>query len=339
MPIDSTKKSSRLLQSRRYTHDSFTDAQEAFTSVLDINANEVFTDQNLIPTASLPFSGSSQSGSVYTSNGINVLKYYYRYAMTRSNLVSGSANEVWFLLSPTGSAAGIGAQIIDANQQTNFVSPKYALPTLANSTAEDTPAGYLAKVFVSSNATTPSNADVVSVNNYAFDYKSGVLQFSTNALAATTSQYVYITVYQYVGRTLGTSLGSLTGSFSGSFFGNGSGLTNISASAIVGLNLFQIATGSVTASVNTGPNIFTVASSSTAVFNLTNSGSITINATGSVPHFFLITSGSKNVFKINNEGAVENKVFEGGYIPTPQYGAIYFTSQSVFVGLDQVTFN
>lgn len=339
MAINSTEKSSRFLQSRRYTHDSFTDAQEAFTSVLDINSNEVYTDQSLIPSASLPFSGSSQSGSVYTANGINVMQYYYRYPMTRSNLVSGSANEVWFLLSPTGSVSGIGAQIISANQQTNFISPKYATPSLANSTAEDSPAGYLAKVFVSNNAVAPAGTDVVSVNNYAFDYKTGVLEFATNALAPTTSQYVYITVYQYIGRTLSTSLGSLTGSFSGSFFGNGAGLINISASAIVGLNLFQIATGSVTASVNVGPNIFTVASSSTTVFNLTNSGSLTINATGSVPYFFLITSGSKNVFKINNEGTVENKVFEGGYIPTAQYGGIYFSSQSVYVGLDQDTFS
>ncbi len=56
MGINSLKKSSRLLQSRRYTHDSFTDAQETFTSVLDINATEVYTDQILIPSSSLPFS-------------------------------------------------------------------------------------------------------------------------------------------------------------------------------------------------------------------------------------------------------------------------------------------
>ena len=122
-----------------------------------------------------------------------------------------------------------------------------------------------------------------------------------------------------------------SGSFSGSFFGNGSGLTNIS---VGNFNIFAITTGSVSASVNVGQNIFTITSASSTIFNLSNSGSITVNATGSVPHFFLITSGSKNVFKINNEGVVENKVFEGGNVPTPQYGATYFTSQSVYVGLD-----
>ncbi len=43
---------------------------------------------------------------------------------------------------------------------------------------------------------------------------------------------------------------SLSGSFSGSFEGNGSGLTNIPASGIVGLNLSQIASGSATASIS-----------------------------------------------------------------------------------------
>ena len=133
--------------------------------------------------------------------------------------------------------------------------------------------------------------------------------------------------------------GSFTGSFSGSFFGNGGGITNISASSIVGLNLYQIGTGSISASVNVGPTVFTITSASSTLFSLSNSGSVTVNATGSVPHFFLITSGSKNVFKINNEGTVENKVFESGYVPAAQYGGIYFTSQSVFVGLDQATFS
>ena len=36
MSIDKEKKSNRLLASRRYTHDSFTDSQESFTNVLDL---------------------------------------------------------------------------------------------------------------------------------------------------------------------------------------------------------------------------------------------------------------------------------------------------------------
>jgi len=335
MAIDSVKKSSRFLQSRRYTHETLLDSQEAFTSTLDINSSEVYTDAALIPSSSLPFSGSSQDLSVYSSGGKQVMKYYYRKKLTKSDL----NNEVWFFTTPSGSSTGIGAQLLDAGQQGSFVSPKYSVPSLSNANTEDNPAGYLAKVFVSTNASTPAAGDQISVNNYAFDYKTGVLEFSSSAVMPNNSQYVYISVYQYVGSTLNTSLGSLTGSFTGSFFGNGAGITNISASSINDLNLFRIGTGSISASVNVGPTVFTITSASSTLFSLSNSGSITVNATGSVPHFFLITSGSKNVFKINNEGTVENKVFENNYVPTAQYGGIYFTSQSVYVGLDQATFS
>ena len=81
MALDKEKKSNRLLGSRRYTHDSFTDAQEAFTSTLDIQASEVYTQANSIPTSSLPFSGSSQDGSIYTSGGDNIVKYWFRCCM------------------------------------------------------------------------------------------------------------------------------------------------------------------------------------------------------------------------------------------------------------------
>ena len=150
MAIDKLSKSNRLLQSRRYTHDAYTDSQEAFTSTLDINANEVYVDQSLIPSTGLPFSGSSQSGSLYSVNGQNIMQYYYRAGLTRSDLVSSSKSEVWFLLSnSTASAAGINGQLIDANQQTSFISPKYSAVSLANANAEDATPGYGVKVFVS----------------------------------------------------------------------------------------------------------------------------------------------------------------------------------------------
>ena len=204
--IDNTKKSARLLASRRYTHDSYTDAQEAFTSTLDINANEVYIDQALIPSASLPFSGSGQNGNTYTIDGLSVVKYYYRAKMTKSDL----NNEAWFLLSETTASSGVGAQLIDGNQLTNFISPKYSVSALTNANTEDATPGYGVKVFVSSNSSTPSAGDQVSVNNYVFDYKTGIIQFATSAVAPTAGQYVYISVYQYAGRTLSSQIGSGT---------------------------------------------------------------------------------------------------------------------------------
>ena len=334
MGINSLKKSSRLLQSRRYTHDSFTDAQEAFTSVLDINATEVYTDQILVPSSSLPFSGSSQSGSIYSSSGKQVMKYYYRAAMTKSDLVSGSASEVWFLLSPSGSNAGINAQLIDSNQQNNFISPKYSVPALTNANTEDATPGYGAKVFVSS-ATSSAGVvagDQVSTNNYTFDYKNGVLQFTSNAVSATTSQYVYISTYQYIGRTLASNdtLG-YSGSFSGSFFGDGAGVTNISASSIVGLSLFSIGTGSITASVDVNPNnLFLIKSGSTQYLNISSSSNTTLSSNLFIIKNFTTQQPVLTVSQSIVQIATQSFDPSG----TTNAGSIWFTSSSMYIGLE-----
>ena len=197
MAIDQTKKSNRLLGSRRFTSDALNTSQEAFQSVLDIRANEVYTEANLIPTSSLPFSGSSQQQSEFSTQGSAVLKYYFRQRLTRSNV----ANDVFFFMFPTGSTGGVTPQLIQDDQQTNFISPKYSLSSLANANTEDSTPGYNVKVFKSTSLNSGSlgGGDVVSSNDYQFDYKTGVLQFES-ALASNLE--VYMTAYQYVGKTL-----------------------------------------------------------------------------------------------------------------------------------------
>ena len=197
MAIDQTKKSNRLLGSRRFTSDALNTSQEAFQSVLDIRANEVYTEANLIPTSSLPFSGSSQQQSEFSTEGSTVLKYYFRQRLTRSNV----ANDVFFFMFPTGSTGGVTPQLIQDDQQTNFISPKYSLSSLANANTEDSTPGYNVKVFKSTSLNSGSlgGGDVVSSNDYQFDYKTGVLQFES-ALASNLE--VYMTAYQYVCKTL-----------------------------------------------------------------------------------------------------------------------------------------
>ncbi len=68
-----------------------------------------------------------------------------------------------------------------------------------------------------------------------------------------------------------------SGSFSGSFQGDGSGLTNISASSIVGLSLNSIQTGSVTASVDIGNISYQVVSSSNNLLTLENNGNFFVS--------------------------------------------------------------
>jgi hypothetical protein len=296
MAIDPIKKSSRLLQSRRYTLDTLTDGQEAFTQVLDLGSGEIYSQTNLIPTASLPFSGSSQAGA--TSG---VLKFWYRQRLTRG--VESDGRQVWFFLDPATTNAD--SQTIQTTQVTNFISPKYSIPSLAASNTEISTPGYLTTVRTSTNGTTFS--DPINTNNYAFDYKTGVLQFSSSAVTPGSGD-VYISVYQYTGRTLASdAILGYSGSFSGSFQGNGAGLTDLPASSIVGLNLTQIADSQVSASVSATGTPFTISSASIDLLTVDTQGLVSASIfSGS----FVGTSNTSGSFEGIGSGSFSGS-FEG----------------------------
>ena len=216
--ISELSKAIRLLGSRRYTSGDLTTAQESFTSVLDVNASEIYSQQDKIPSSGLPFSGSADQYSVYQSGGENILKYWYRHPLTKSNV----DRDVWFFVNPSGSDDGITPQLIDSNQQTNFVSNKYSAVSLANAVAEDITPGYNVVVYESTTTDTSSlsGGDKVSTNDYQFDYKTGVLQFDANKPGA--SDRIYMTAYQYVGKMMDTTITGVAGDspfrLTGSYF-------------------------------------------------------------------------------------------------------------------------
>ena len=116
----------------------------------------------------------------------------------------------------------------------------------------------------------------------------------------------------------------LSGSFSGSFYGDGSGLTNLT-----GLNSFQIASGSVSASVNISGNIFLIKSSSV------NFLTITSNTTTLQNDLFLIKNSSgQTTFTLSQSivyYATQSAPLSNA---TALAGGIYFTSSSFYVGLE-----
>ena len=308
--IDSGSKSSRLLASRRYTHDTYTTAQESFTNVLDVQASEVYTQASKIPSSGLPFSGSSQSGSFYSAEGENIMKYYYRHKLTKSNL----NNEVWFVLSPSGSSSGIGAQLIHDDQQTNFISPKYSISSLATSTVEDTTPGYLAVLYKTTSATSNSldSGDIVSTNDYIFDYKTGIVQFMNSSVDPTDSDYLYMSVNQYVGTTLTTGLevqGNIeaTGNITAQQFIVSSSVTNITTQQLSGSTIFG--------------------DSSDDIHQFT--GSVKFDST----LFDIYDDSDELMFKVQNKVAILGTIT--GAAPTAVAGGIYYSgSDQWFLGYE-----
>ena len=222
MAYNSANRSERLLQNRRFTTDGLTLSQEAFTSVLDINASEIYTQQNYIPTASagLPFSGSSQNGLIVSASAVQpgispdlpILKYWYRKKMKPS--ADGTQQAYYFTTADpaTPTSAVTSDQLIESDQQTNFISPKYIISANSSFNAEANPPGYKVIVYKSTSATAAGITEAASLDStYVFDYKTGVLSWVTGNAPA-SNQYVYITAYQYVGETLNGRLTSLSAS-------------------------------------------------------------------------------------------------------------------------------
>ena len=327
MAIDQTKKSNRLLGNRRFTSDALNTAQEAFTDVLDLGAGEIYSEAHLIPSSGLPFSGSSQSGE--TSG---VLKYYFRQRLTRSNV----ANDVFFFMVPTGSTGGVTPQLIQDGQQGSFISPKYSVSSLANANTEDTTPGYGVKVFKSTslNSGSLSSGDIVSVNDYQFDYKTGVVQFES---ALSSNLEVYMSAYQYVGKTLRTGLfvsGSINAE-SGSFTPAADDVIDLGSSTFQWKDLHLDGTANIdTLSLTDG---FTY---NGVTFNTSGSSSDHLSITGS--GFTFKSTDSSDLFTLvngSNEVSVQfdDKVIvlgESTTIPTAVKGGMYYSSSAWFLGYE-----
>jgi len=232
MAYNSPNRSERLLQGRRFTTNDLTLTQEAFTDVFDLGANEIFTDDGLIPTGSsqLPYSGSSQDGLIISASLVDpttytegsaddlaIVKFHHRKKLKGA---ADGQREVYYFTTDDPDAHDdyvTSDQIIEADQQTNFVSPKYIIPGHASRNAESLTPGY--KVAISY-GNDKNNVTAATDDQFVFDYKTGVLTW-VGTPPHDGNDFVFATAYQYVGRTLRTQIddGTLGGSgfpFSGS---------------------------------------------------------------------------------------------------------------------------
>ena len=204
MAYNSNNRSERLLQGRRFTTDELTLAQEAFTDVFDLGAGEILTEDGFIPSGSsqLPYSGSSQDGGIVSGSvvspsietDVNILKFHHRKKLKPAG--NGNRQVYYFTTSdpssPTDSVSS--DQLIETDQQTNFISPKYIIAAHSARNAEAITTGYKAVVYKDTSDTADGiSTDAITDDNYVFDYKTGVLTWNSGE-APSATQYVYMTV-------------------------------------------------------------------------------------------------------------------------------------------------
>lgn len=298
MSYNSSDRSERLLQSRRFTTDNLLLSQEAFTDVLDLGAGEIYTDDHLIPSGStqLAFSGSAQNSLIVSAsvvdptltgtNDLPVLRYYYRKKLKQA---ADGQREVYYFTTADPSSVSdtvTSDQLIETDQQTSFISPKYIIPSDSVKTTESNPPGYKLVVYKDTSATAAGiSSAAADSSTYVFDFKTGVLAW-TSGNAPAANQFVYMSVYQYIGRTLRSQIDDGT-------IGGGSTADG-----------FRITSGSVTASVDVG-----------------NSS-------------FLITSASLNLFEIERNGVAVFATQSSVLTTEAPNGGVFFTNTNFYVGLD-----
>lgn len=217
----------------------------------------------------------------------------------------------------TGSFKGDGSQL------TGIVSSKWtgSNPISRNSDVEITGSLTVTNVLTASAAVITGNVQVLgtaSINTLVVNQTQ--LSTGSNQLgdAANDFQTLYGTVTIPTGSLTVSGSVTITGSAlslqGGSFSGSGANLFNIPSSGITGLNLSQIATGSVSASVSTGTGSFSVTSGSTNLLFVSSSGNVGIGT--NTPSYNLDIStptGSTALFRVINPGA-GGSVHRGGGI-------------------------
>lgn len=106
--------------------------------------------------------------------------------------------------------------------------------------------------------------------------------------------------------------GSFTGSFSGAFIGDASGLINIPAAGVVGLQLNQIASGDVTASVSSGGTSFRIFDTKD-LLSLDDNGKLWVTGSVSASLIFgQVVSGSELIFnKLSTSQSSESQLVIG----------------------------
>lgn len=187
--------------------------------------------------------------------------------------------------------------------------------------------------------TNSNQANIVSI-----DAATGQLYYQgTGSFTATTASYVLssgvdgpsgmnsILSASYAA----TGDGTFSGSFSGSFQGDGAGLTNVPASGIVGLQLNQIGSGSVTASiapdlgfrVNTNSQITGSLIVSSNVVATGADSSLTGSFTGSFAGTFV---GTTNLPDLTEGAGITAFTYDGSTTATVSVsGAAALTSNTV----------
>ena len=241
------------------------DTQIQFNSGSDFGGSSNFTfdytTNTLVLTGSMDITGSLTVNTINV--GQNTLNFINDEGKAVNSLYISDTNNITIA---TGSIQTSGSSFFSGS----FVGALEGTSSWAESSSYALSASYLIGGVNFSTLVSTSSFNFFTSSIHSFT--SSINNWTSSAVL-TSSFNTYTSSINQATQSLSSSIASLsssfigfsgsynTGSFTGSFKGDGSGLTNISASAVIGLNLSQITSGSYSASisnnqllVNTGVN-------------------------------------------------------------------------------------
>ena len=175
---------------------------------------------------------------------------------------------------------------------------------------------------------------MVSINDYQFDYKTGVVQFDQNA--PNSNQIVYMTTYQYVGETMATGM-TISGDLSVSnVLPNQDDTSDLGAVGSEFQDLFidgtaNIDTLSLTDDFTYGGVTFNEDSSKLSI----TGSSFDLKATDGSDLFTLFNSSDEISFQVDDKVIVMGA---RSSTPTAVAGGLFYSgSDQWFLGYDQNT--
>jgi hypothetical protein len=174
------------------------------------------------------------------------------------------------------------------------------------------------------NALTASSADNFTVR--------GTLTAQTIVVQVITSSTEFVTGSLIVSGALNV-FGGITGSLNGtaSWATNAQTASYVPASAIAGLNLSRITTGSITASVDVDPNnLFLIKSGSNTYFNIANNSDTTLYSN----QFIVRNFTTQNPVLTVSQSIVQFATQSSNPTNPAKGGDIWFTSTELYVGLN-----
>ena len=184
------------------------------------------------------------------------------------------------------------------------------------------------RLYVSRNSIVFVDNDTESEYLLGID-ESGSLTYNDVAIASVSGS---LATASYASSSLSSSY-SLSASYavSTSIAQNAVTASYISASNVVGLELFRIVTGSITASVGIGANdLFLIKSGSVQYFNISSSGNTTINS-----NLFIIKNFTTQQPVLTVSQSIVQFATQSSNPTNPANGGdIWFTSTELYVGLN-----